>query len=549
MDPIESTSDVQPAARGTLREAALGGGRWVAIENLFLQGLQTVTTLILARVLDEDDFGIIALILLVNGLFVLVTEFGLGAALVQRQERVDDVYLATSFWTSLGLGLIAGGAVAALAGPIAASFNTPEATPFLRFGALALPLGLATSIPSSQLARKLRFKARSLVKMGATTIYLVVTVVLAVVYDLGAWAVVIGWISRGTFALAASMFASRYWPKLKYSVEILKDDLSFNAGFLGSRVSGYLAKNADYWVVGRFAADGALGQYYIAYVLPSMIRQRITLVVQQSLFPVLSRAMSQLDRFGAAFLQTLQFVTLTTSALLVGLAAVADIAVPVVFGSKWISIVAPTSVLAFSSVFDAQVVVARVVILSAGKPMWNLVLGMVRVAILGVMLIWAWEEQTLVAVAIAVLVSSVLGTVAHYAAALRLLRSSWTPLLKTLLPAVVPSLVMYGGVRVLRGLLADRITIDIIELALLVAAGGALYLGTGYLLHRGAFRGLYGDIADTLIPGRGKKRQRDDLTPEQIAEREARRAARTDLTPEQLAEREARRAARQRGDQ
>lgn len=527
MDPIEPTTELAPAPTGSLKDAALGGGRWVAIENLFMQGFQTITTLVLARILAPEDFGIIALILLVNGFFILLTEFGLGAALVQRQKRVDDLYTATSFWTSLALGLMTGGLAVALAGPIANSFNTPEAAPFLRFGAIVLPLGLATSIPASMLARELRFRTRSLVKMSGTVVYLAVTLTLAVGYDMGAWAVVIGWVSRAGWVFIAALIGARYLPKFKYSTAILREDMSFNAGFLGARASSYLSKNADYWVVGRYQGDAALGQYYIAYVLPNMIRQRITLVVQQSLFPVLSRAKSQLDRFEAAFLQTLQFVTLTTGALLIGLAAVADLAIPVVFGDKWLPIVIPTSLLSLNSVFDAQIVVARVVMLSAGKPIWNLVLGMMRVGVLAIAMVWAWSEGTLVAVAIGVLVSTVVGALLHYAAALRLVESTWRPLIASIMPVVMPAAVMYGGVRLVRRFTADVITIDLVELFLLVGVGAILFLGTGLALHRGEFRRLFRNVGDTLIPGRSAKRRRRNLSPEQMEEREERRAART----------------------
>lgn len=510
MDPTSPTNEMSDAAPASLRDATMSGGRWVAIENLFLQLMQTVTTLVLARLLDEDDFGIIALILLVNGFFILFTEFGLGAALVQRQDRIDEQYVSTSFWASAGLGFFAGGLAALLAAPIADAFNTPEATPFLQVGALVLPFGLMTSIPTSVLARNLRFRSRSLVKMSGTVVYLVVTIVLAVWFDAGAWAVVAGWVSRAAWLLVGAMLAARWRPRFSFSGAILREDLSFNAGFLGSRVSSYFAKNVDYWYTARALGDEALGQYYIAYVLPNMVRQRITLVVQQSLFPVLSRAKSQQERFEQAFLQTLRFVTLTTIPLLVGLSAVAAVAVPVVFGAKWIPIAAPMAILAIGSAFDAQTVVARVVILSAGKPTWNLVLGFARVAVLGLALIWAWFEGTLSGVAWAVLISTVASALMHHAAVLRLTTSTWTALAKAIAPALVPAAVMYGGVRLAEGMLEGTGLPLLLQLIALVALGGALFGVVGLLLHRSAYRGLWSDMVSAFVPGRGKRKPSDE---------------------------------------
>lgn len=164
------------------------------------------------------------------------------------------------------------------------------------------------------------------------------------------------------------------------------------------------------------------------------------------------------------------------------------------------------AILAIGSVFDSQTVVSRVVILSAGKPTWNLVLGFARVAVLAVALIWAWNEGTLDGVAWAVLISTAASAWMHHVAALRLVGSTWSALLRSVAPVFVPAAVMYGGVTLVDQALDGVGVTQLVELIILVAVGGLLFAVTGMLLHRPAFKGLWSDMVSTFVPSRGKKR-------------------------------------------
>ena len=94
--------------------------------------------------------------------------------------------------------------------------------------------------------------------------------------------------------------------------------------FVGSNaVIGFLARNIDYWIVGRLGVR-ALGVYYIAYVLPNVLKRRLALAGTEVMFPILSRITDERERFGRAFLDATRFITIAGFPMMFGLAAVAD---------------------------------------------------------------------------------------------------------------------------------------------------------------------------------------------------------------------------------
>ncbi|MDX1469019.1 MAG: oligosaccharide flippase family protein, partial [Acidimicrobiia bacterium] len=157
----------------------MSGGRWGAVRSVVLQVTSIVTTAVLARLLTDAEFGLVAITVLVVTMFDLLTSVGLGAALVRR-ESLDSVAFSTFFWTSLGLGVLAGGLVLLVSTPAAMLAGSEDAAPLVATSALILPFSLTSRIPSSHLIRSLRFRRVAIVNISGSVMHGVVAISLAI---------------------------------------------------------------------------------------------------------------------------------------------------------------------------------------------------------------------------------------------------------------------------------------------------------------------------------------------------------------------------------
>ena len=192
-----------------------------------------------------------------------------------------------------------------------------------------------------------------------------------------------------------------------FSGQILRRDLSFNLGYWGTYATSYLAKNLDYWVVGRWLGAAALGAYYIAFVLPALVRQRITRVVESVMFPVLANVSDDRGRLQGVYLDALGFTSFVTLPSVLGVAAVAELAIPVLFGSQWMNAIRPMELLAISAAFDSLIPVGTALFLALGVPSRNALVTSVRVVVLGAVLAFVARNPSLEAVSGAVVLASI----------------------------------------------------------------------------------------------------------------------------------------------
>lgn len=333
-----------------------GGIMWLG------QIVSWATTLIVARLLVPDDFGILGMATLVLGFIRLVNEFGLGAAIVQRKEISQRlVEHLGAFSLALGIALTVAGA--ALSAPIALFFNEPR----VRWVVVAMAVNFTITSPAvisrSLLSREMAFKTLAIID-GATNVFTsVVTVVLAWA-GWGYWALVAGSVlsSLGsTIALLAMRPFRPRWPK---RVSEISRELEFGAHLVASRVAWYGYSNADFAIVGRLLGTAALGAYNIGWTLASLPVDKITALIMRVTPPVLASVQDQPQELRRYLILLTEGISIITFPVGLGMALVAPDFVPLVLGDQWISAVVPLQLLAlyggFRSItpFFSQILVA-----------------------------------------------------------------------------------------------------------------------------------------------------------------------------------------------
>lgn len=327
--------------------------------------MRLVVVVVLGRLLDPGDFGVVAAALSVTVILHNLRDIGIGPALIQRAE-IERAHVAAAFAvaTYLGLGIAA---VLVLAAPLIGElYRIPESVDVLRaLGAIFVLRGIATA-SSVMCQRAMRFRAIAIVDAASYTAGAACSMILAAA-GAGPWSLVGGYLLEE--ALSAALYLRLYRPPLTLRIDRarLSELLGFGASQSVIQLAGILATYGDNFVVGRSLGKVALGEYTRAYDLIKLPSAIFTNIVGNVLFPAFSRLQHDPARLAAGyrritFLNAL--VLFPASAVLI---AAAPEAIRLLMGASWSAAVEPFRILAITMLFRTSYKVGAMVASAAGR--------------------------------------------------------------------------------------------------------------------------------------------------------------------------------------
>ena len=346
---MESTRD--PDGTHGIRSKAMRGFAWKAGSQVVVQGLRLVVAVVLARLLEPDEWGLAAMVLVFAALVVIFSDLAFGAALVQRRS-LSEADRSTVFWLTLGGGTVFTVAGIALSGPIAALYGEPDVQPL--FAALSLSF-VVTALGTTQkalLTREMDFKRLEIRMMAATVAGAVVAIALAAL-GFGAWAIIAQQIAIAVGSTIL-LWASYPWrPRFLFSFASVRRLGSFSVNVLATQLLFYVSRNADNFLVGRFLGSAPLGAYALAYNLVLVPFSRIASPIQEVMFPAFSRMQDDVRAVGSAWIRINRLVAAFALPSLLGLIVVAPDFVVVVLGEKWREAITVIQILAWAGLLQS----------------------------------------------------------------------------------------------------------------------------------------------------------------------------------------------------
>lgn len=488
---------VLKASPSSVGSAARLGARQGLVAQGLLQAGSIVTTVVLARLLTPSAFGIVALAQSVLALVQIFSVSSFGLAVITANERVRE-RAATFFWLTTAIGLCGAGAIALLAGPIARLLGQPDAARFVAAVGVSLVFELAAIVPQAMLRRTMQFRLFFRSQLLAAAVYFVVQISLAA-SGFGAWAVILGQIAMSVVGCLSSVVLARWVPERTFDFSLVREDLPFTSTQTVAQVLVYVQKNCDYWVVSSLLGGPALGIYYVAYVLPNILRQRITWVAQVVLIP----AFAQIQKAGGDLTTAWRTVWVLQAGLglpaLVGVVVLAEPVVLTFFGHQWTDTIPVIRILGISALLNLHMTSVGVVATANRKTLQFVYVAAIRTGLtLVAVLIAGIAFHSLVAIASGVVTASIVAAVVqeHFLAApLGIGMKSISGLtLRVLLPALLMGATL---VAVDSGVSAMP---PWLRLVIGVVIGSLTYFGIGLLLFRTTFRSLLSSSRRLLIP-------------------------------------------------
>ncbi len=306
---------------------------WSGVASFSTYGISFVATVVLARLLLPADFGLMGMANVFIGLVALVSELGLGAALIQK-PALDEGDLCTVFWVNLAAGVAFFFGTVMLAPLVSVFFHEARLQPLLSAWGLGFILGAPSVVPRALLQRAFKFREVALTEMMAVMLYGLVAVCLALA-GAGVWSLVAGVLIQRLAASMALLSISGWWPTAAVELTGMRGLFSFGLNVAGSRLLNYFISNLDYAVIGRFIGAEALGYYALAFQLVMFPLGRISRAVTEVAFPTFSRLQDHPERFARSYLKMLRYISVFTFPMVLGLLVVAEPFILLVYGPHW----------------------------------------------------------------------------------------------------------------------------------------------------------------------------------------------------------------------
>lgn len=321
-EPLESLSS--KAIQGTL---------WAYLSFILGKLLTFVSTIILARLLIPEDFGVMGYCLVAVQYLEIINTFGLGVAIISRRDRLEEAANA-SFIISVLLSLLLYGGAWMLSPLVATFFNSAEVIYLFRVLAVVLPINALGVVPGALIQKELRFRDKVIPDVGRSLAKGLISIVLAL-GGFGVWSLVWGQIAGETATTITFWLIGRWRPTFRFHPLVTREILGYGGNIISIGLIGALLTNVDYLFVGRILGAAALGYYTLAYRVPELVIRNINVVISKVALPVLSKLQVDLHQLRSVYFSYLRYTSMIIFPAGIGLAILSPQFVLTFYTGKW----------------------------------------------------------------------------------------------------------------------------------------------------------------------------------------------------------------------
>lgn len=416
---------------------------WKLSERVGVQGVQFVLQIILARLLSPEDYGLIAIIMIFIALANVFIQSGFSTALIQKKDTDEKDYSSVFYLSLLLAGIIY--SVLYLSAPLIGKFySSIELVKVLRVLSLTLFLGAFNSIQNVIISKKMEFKKQFLSSIVAVVFSGILGVILAY-KNFGVWSLVYQQLVS-QFLICLILLKIVDWkPKLEFSFEKIKELFKFGSKLLLSSLIDTLYMNITSLVIGKFYSPSMLGYYNRGNQFPQMIVSNFNGSIQSVLFPALAAEQENKERLKNIVRRSTVTSSYIIFPLMIGLMVVSEPLVKLLLTDKWLPCVPYLRIFCLSYALWPIHTANLQAINAIGRSDIFLKLEIIK-KILGIVILIISLKYGAYAIAIGVLISGILASFVNGYPNKKLLNYGYLEQVKDILPSLVLSMVIGGGI-------------------------------------------------------------------------------------------------------
>jgi teichuronic acid exporter len=462
--------------------SAAKAGAWSAIDVSARQGILFLVSVILARLLAPEDFGIIALLALFTSLSIVFLQGGLSIAIIQRQRTTPDEESAI-FWWNLAASILFG-LVIVLAGPaLAAFFHQPVLRRLVLLAAAQLVFAAAGAVHTAVLTKEMRFDLLTKCSLFSSLASGVIAITAAFL-GAGVWALALQIAAIALFNTVALWFAIDWRPTLHFRFDTIRELFGFGAWVSVASIMEVLYTNGFSLLIGKLHGVRALGFYNQASATQLLPSSALSTIVSRVALPLLASNQDKPDAMRNSLRLAIRSVMLINIPAMAGLVVLSDLVVKVLFGPRWLPAAPILSILALGGILFPLHVINLQLVLARGQTATFIRIEITKKSV-GIACVLAGSIFGIVGLAWGQVIYSVVGFVINTGPARRDLGYGPLRQLSDVAGLALVALLMAGAVYFVRTMLS---TGPLVTLAVCTLTGATFYAAVGWFSASPVFR-------------------------------------------------------------
>ena len=316
------------------------------IEKVAIKSASFIISIILARLLSPEDYGLIGMLMIFISLSSIFIESGFAKALIQKQDR-SDIDFSTTFYFNLATSLLLYSVLYIAAPYVATFYNSPILSPLLRILSINIIIASINIVQRAQLMIKMDFKSLAKINFLGTLVGGIGGIIMAH-KDFGVWALV-GQYLISTLTMSILFFKYSHWiPTLHFSFTSFNKLFKFGSNLLIAGSITTIFNNIATIVIGKLYKPDQLGYYTRANQFTDIVAWTINDVLGNVTFPILSELQNNREKLISVYKKSLFYTSLITFPIMILLALLAKPIVVILLTEKWLPCVTLLQILCFA---------------------------------------------------------------------------------------------------------------------------------------------------------------------------------------------------------
>ncbi|AFY56612.1 membrane protein involved in the export of O-antigen and teichoic acid [Rivularia sp. PCC 7116] len=368
---------------------------WLGIAEICYRVLRLGLVVITARYLTPHDYGLGAIILAVREFAITFADVGIGAKIIQAEEKELPHLCSSAFWLNwvIFASLFMIQAIASF--PIASVYRSKEIIFPIIVSGIAYLIWPIYGIQKTLIQRENRFKVIAFTDTIQFSIAGVLTAIFAVM-GMGVWAFALPIVLVAPLEIIIYYKYHSWRPKEGFTTLYWDEILSFGKNILGVGLLKTLRNNLDYLIVGRLISVEDLGIYFFGFNAGLGISLSIINAISSVMLPHLCEARMEWSEFKHRYLHSIRTIAMIIVPFVLLQSSLAPIYVPIVFGEKWIPAIPILIIVCLSAIPRPFANAASQLLIAIGKPHLDLWWNVIFTSLFGVFLLIGASSEYIV---------------------------------------------------------------------------------------------------------------------------------------------------------
>lgn len=470
-------------SENSLKLKTIGGFFWRFAERCGAQGVSLVVSIVLARLLAPEQFGVVSLILVFTEILQVFVDSGLGNALIQK-KNADDLDFSSVFYFNsvvclvLYIGMFF---IAPIIDNQLYAGKYDNLTAYIRALSLVLIISGVKNIQQAYVSRKMIFKKFFFATLGGTIVAAIIGIVMAY-YGFGVWAIIAQNLVNKIIDTTVLWVTVRWRPKRMFSFARLKSLLSYGWKLLCSSLIDVLYRKTRQLIIGSYYSSADLAFYNEGDKIPNFVVNNINSSIDSVLFPAMSKGQDSKEHIKSMVRRSIKTSSFFMWPMMLGICAIAEPMVSLILTDKWLPCVLFMRIFCIVYAFIPIHTANLNAIKAMGRSDIFLKLEIIK-KIVGISVMFATIFISIEAVAYSFLATTVLYSFINAFPNKKLLGYSYLEQINDILPSIILAFVMFACSYSVMFLNLR----NIITLILQVFIGVIVYMGGAFIFKMEAF--------------------------------------------------------------